>query len=148
MADMRKQLLTCIRAGMTSAEIAEALGISYSQVGHLISKYGLAGMRRPGPRKRTKAIEISELDLEPEPQKPSGHNADRHLCKTCKFRPRPELKVKGFGCNYIGETKHSRRCKVENCDKYEKGNPKKGSPEDFRGFRDYTILNGNYLHER
>lgn len=145
--DRKKQLEAYVRAGMGNAAIAEALGISEPGVGHLVKRYGLTGLRRPGARRKTETgVEVPEL--EPEPEKPAGHNADRHLCKTCRFRPRRELKVKGFGCNYIGDTNHSRGCKVENCDKYEKGNPKKGSPEDFKGFRDYTILNGNYLHER
>ena len=149
MEDMKKRIGQYIRAGMTNADIARTLGITESRLKHMVRKYGFTSMRRPGARRKTETgVEVPELEPEPEPEKPAGHNADRHLCKTCRFRPRRELKVKGFGCNYIGETNHSRGCKVENCDKYEKGNPKKGSSEDFKGFRDYTILNGNYLHER
>lgn len=47
-----------------------------------------------------------------------GPNADRHLCKTCKFRSnRPTVN----SCDYAGLMKHSRGCKVEECTKYEKG---------------------------
>lgn len=47
-------------------------------------------------------------------------NTDRHLCKTCRFRGKDYSKN---GCDYIEHTGKSRRCKVENCSVYEKGDP-------------------------
>lgn len=47
-------------------------------------------------------------------------NKDRHLCKKCKYRGRDQG---GYytTCDYIEITGHSRGCKVEECDKYERG---------------------------
>lgn len=47
----------------------------------------------------------------------NGHNADRHLCRTCRYRGYDGLN----GCDYIVFKGHSRGCKVEECDQYEKG---------------------------
>ena len=47
-----------------------------------------------------------------------GHNKNRILCRTCIYRARD------FGvnvCDYIEHVGHSRRCLVEDCDKYIKG---------------------------
>lgn len=55
-----------------------------------------------------------------------GHNADRHLCKTCKWRSTDNnIKSGANGCEYSIRHNHSRGCKVEDCNVYEKGNPKK-----------------------
>ena len=52
-------------------------------------------------------------------QRLQGFNADRHLCKTCKYRMKDKL-LKGHGanCNYIGITGESRKCDACICDKY------------------------------
>lgn len=48
----------------------------------------------------------------------TGKNADRHLCRKCKFRN------EHFGiCDYIGYMLKSRGCKAADCDKCE---PKSG----------------------
>lgn len=45
------------------------------------------------------------------------HNADRHLCRTCRYRGYGGLN----GCDYIVFKGHSRGCKVEECSRYERG---------------------------
>lgn len=55
-----------------------------------------------------------------------GHNADRHLCKTCKWRGNGKYaNSSAIGCEYSVKNGHSRGCKVEDCTMYEKGNPEK-----------------------
>lgn len=55
-----------------------------------------------------------------------GHNADRHLCKTCMWRSTDNnIKSGAAGCEYSLKHNHSRGCKVEDCTVYEKGDPKK-----------------------
>lgn len=126
MEDMKKRIGQYIRAGMTNADIARTLGITESRLKHMVRKYGLTGLRRPGARRKTKTgVEVPELEPEPEPEKPAGHNADRHLCRTCRFRMGPKLKAKGMGCDYLGNVGHSRGCRVEDCSVYEKGDPPK-----------------------
>lgn len=52
----------------------------------------------------------------------SGHNADRHLCKTCMYRAGGyERGRTGINCNYCDTVKHSRGCKVNECTVYVKG---------------------------
>lgn len=46
-----------------------------------------------------------------------GCNADRHLCRTCRYRGASGLN----GCDYILFEGHSRGCKVEECSRYERG---------------------------
>lgn len=53
-------------------------------------------------------------------QKDQGSNADRHLCKTCKWR---DEKSGSIWCDYYWKTKKSRPCEAENCTVYEKGDP-------------------------
>ena len=50
-----------------------------------------------------------------------GYNADRHLCKTCRFRGKQNGKN---NCDYIEHNKKRRGCKVEDCNVYEEGDPK------------------------
>lgn len=62
----------------------------------------------------------------PEPSKTEGvaegHNADRHLCRTCRFR---SMTSKRNGCDYIEHAKKSRGCSVEDCSVYEEGEPER-----------------------
>lgn len=52
----------------------------------------------------------------------SGNNADRHLCKTCKYRASYHDKCSlSANCNYILTAGHSRKCAADSCDKYVKG---------------------------
>lgn len=55
-----------------------------------------------------------------ESKKDQGSNADRHLCKTCKWR---DEKSGSIWCDYYWKTKKSRPCEAENCSVYEKGDP-------------------------
>lgn len=51
-----------------------------------------------------------------------GWNADRHGCRTCKYRARPwNAERTNGGCDYILIVGKSRGCEVEDCDKYIKG---------------------------
>ena len=52
-------------------------------------------------------------------KKHRNDNADRHLCRTCKYRA-SDTNSKN-GCDYIEIMGHSRGCSVTGCDKYEKG---------------------------
>lgn len=52
----------------------------------------------------------------------TGNNADRHLCKTCRYRASYHDRCSLLAnCNYILIVGHSRGCDTDNCDKYEKG---------------------------
>lgn len=53
-----------------------------------------------------------------------GRNADRHLCKTCKYRN--EYGKQNIWCFYWPRTGIERRtiCEVENCTVYERGTPR------------------------
>lgn len=52
----------------------------------------------------------------------SGRNADRHLCKTCRYRTGSyERSATGVSCNYWDLMSHSRGCKVAECTVYVKG---------------------------
>ena len=62
-----------------------------------------------------------------------GHNADRHLCKSCQYRGDGT-----YGCNYICITEHSRGCKAEDCDKYVRGARIKSNEKAMRNmYGDY-----------
>lgn len=122
MEDMKKRIGQYIRAGMTNADIARILGIKESRLKHLVRKYGLTGIRRPGARRKTETgVEVPEP--EPEPEKPAGHNADRHLCKTCMFRMTGTPKSNGMNCDYCSLNDHSRGCRADECTVYRKGAP-------------------------
>lgn len=122
MGDMKKRIGQYIRAGMTNADIARTLGITESRLKHLVRKYGLTGLRRPGVRRKTETgVEVPEL--EPEPEKPAGHNADRHLCRTCMFRMTGTPKSNGMNCDYCSLNDHSRGCRADECTVYQKGAP-------------------------
>ncbi len=56
----------------------------------------------------------------PKPESKTASNADRHKCRTCMFRATGN--TKGAGCSYIEITGHSRKCSVEECSVYQKGN--------------------------
>ena len=67
-----------------------------------------------------------ELQEEDEPIKnyPPGHNADRHLCRTCMYRGKSH-NSNGVGCEYALHNNHTRGCDVEDCNVYKKGEPGK-----------------------
>ena len=91
-----------MRHGIPNTEIAEKTGIKYSTVWAAAKKI------------RDQMAETK------------GKNADRHLCKTCKYRAATyNQKSTGIKCEYAlkSGTKRTRGCDVEDCDKYEKGAP-------------------------
>lgn len=49
--------------------------------------------------------------------KPTAANADRHLCRTCKWRDEQNGSI---WCDYYWQTKKDRPCEAENCTVYEK----------------------------
>lgn len=97
-----------MRQGLSDSEIAEKTGI----------KYGTVWMA---------AKKIREQLAETK-----GKNADRHLCRTRKYRAAAYIQNgSGVKCEYVlkSGTKRSRGCDVEDCDKYEKGAPVKVKEE-------------------
>lgn len=93
-----------LKEGKKIVEIAKALETDSSFISNKIKRYNL----RDG-------IGISSKE------KAEHINADRHLCKTCKYRIGVNYKVEGMHCNYIEITGHMRGCDAADCDKYEKG---------------------------
>ena len=88
--------------GLSVTEIAKQTGMKYNTVYYYLN-----------PDKCGKKANV--LKVAP------GHNADRHLCKTCRYRN--AAKSPKNGCDYAAIVGHSRGCEVEICDKHEKGNP-------------------------
>lgn len=97
-----------VRQGLSDSEIAKKTGIKYTTVWEAAKK-------------------IRERMAETK-----GKNADRHLCRTCKYRAAAYYpNGTGIKCEYAlkSGTKNSRGCDVEDCDKYEKGAPIKVKDE-------------------
>ena len=97
-----------VRQGLLDSEIAEKTGIKYRTVWAAAKKI------------RERLAETK------------GKNADRHLCKTCKYRAAAYYQNgSGIKCEYAlkSGTKRTRGCDVEDCDKYEKGAPVKMKDE-------------------
>lgn len=107
-----------VESGKTDKEIAELEHVSLTVVKRWIKENGLTGVRKKGRIPKSKP-EKQEKKPEPVPVIP-GHNADRHLCRTCQYRGRAES---GNGCDYIEHEEHSRSysCSVEDCSVYVKG---------------------------
>lgn len=80
--------------GMTRKEIAIRTGVAYGAVTRWLQG------RVPNAKK-------------------SGDNADRHLCQSCRYRANKYSN----GCDFLVITGMARRCKVEECNRYEKGTP-------------------------
>lgn len=102
-----------MREGKSNEEIAKLEDMSVSTLRRLITASGLGGIRKHGPRKQSKAKKVKE-----EPKPPAGRNADRHLCKTCKYRGSGYGHI---GCEYAYLQGRIRGCKVEDCTVYERG---------------------------
>lgn len=93
----REVIAELVVQGLSNKEIADKTGINYNTV------YSYAKDIR-------KLAAVGDI----------GKNADRHLCRRCRFRN------KHYGiCDYISYMHKSRGCKVADCDKYERG--KKGN---------------------
>ncbi len=96
-----------VRQGLADSEIAKKTGIKYGTVWAASKKI------------RDQLAETK------------GKNADRHLCKTCKYRAAASIQSSGIKCEYALKpgTGNTRGCDVEDCDKYEKGAPVKVKEE-------------------
>ena len=95
----REKALELAKEGKGAAEIARMIDAKYSTVYSWLN-----------PDKCKK----------PKPESKTASNADRHKCRTCMFRATGN--TKGAGCSYIEITGHSRKCSVEECSVYQKGN--------------------------
>lgn len=82
--------------GMSMKEISNTLGVPYSTVYCWVKK--------------------TNTSVKDE----KSSNADRHLCKTCRFRAGSGDRNHGIGCDYISQVGKSRGCSVEECTVYEK----------------------------
>lgn len=110
-----------VESGKTDKEIAELEHVSLTVVKRWIKEGGLIGVRKKGrvPKPKPEKLEKAKKKPDAVPVIP-GHNADRHLCKTCQYRGWPE---RGNGCDYIVHNPHSRSsiCSIEDCNVYVKG---------------------------
>lgn len=98
-AEKNKRIIAKLQAkGLNIKEIAKESGLNYSTVYWYLS---------------TGKIENENVDCN-EVGKP-GWNADRHACKTCKYRSGVK------GCDYYIVTDRMRGCNPEDCDKYKEG---------------------------
>ena len=70
-------------------------------------------------------------DIQPDMlgNEPVGPNADRHLCETCQYRGNKIVN----GCDYIENVRHSRGCKIAECDQYVKGPRIKSYRKKYKG---------------
>lgn len=101
-------VLELAEKGLSTSEIAKQTGIKYSTVyAHLNPEK--CNVKKP-------VVEKPKIEVTP------GHNADLHLCKSCKFRSKnPKIN----GCDYVLIAKRGRGCETADCNRYEKGEPKK-----------------------
>lgn len=114
----KEKLKSYLEAGLTNEQIGDIEHFEPNSISQMISKYGLQELGRKRMKKPKKKPVVQKKKL----KKEKGPNADRHLCKKCKYRsPRPEV----YGCDYSQQKMHSRGCQVAYCDKYEKGGRKK-----------------------
>lgn len=82
----------------TDKEIAELMGVRERLIRAWIDRHGLTGRRWKNRKQEQK-----------------GPNADRHLCRKCRYRHEG-----GRGCDYILITGKERGCLAEECNMYEK----------------------------
>lgn len=107
---VRETVLELKNQGLTVKDIVEKTGYKYGSVYNYYNGFD---------KKRSKQEKLNDIT--------PGHNADRHLCKTCRFRSKESSKN---GCDYIEHNKKSRGCKIEDCNVYEKGDPDKIKTEE------------------
>lgn len=105
---VREQIAQYIEQGLSVKEISEITGYCYNTV-----RYAVFPEKRSKSKNKDKQEEDKSTDWFP------GWNKNRKKCKTCKYRSRNKSVN---GCDYI-EHNHgrSRKCKVEDCDKYVRG---------------------------
>lgn len=95
------------------------MGASVATVKNWICESGLTGMRKRGTKQAGKRKKPDKQKVEVQTVEMIESNADRHKCRTCKYRDDPA--ASRGGCNYLGIVGHSRGCRVEDCNVYEKG---------------------------
>lgn len=98
--------------GLSNSEIVEKTGIKYQTV------YLYAKQVRDNQPKKPKEQQVLE------------DNSDRHLCKICAYRGsvfqgKSANSSSATGCEYAIIKGHPRGCSADNCNVFEKGNPKK-----------------------
>ena len=107
---VKDKIAPYIEQGLSVKEISEITGYGYHTVYYAVF-----------PEKRSdKKTKVKNNDCD---KKVIGWflgwNKDRKKCKTCKYRARSNSIN---GCDYIDHNKgKSRKCKVEDCDKYVRG---------------------------
>lgn len=94
-------VLEMAREGLSATEIATQTGMKYNTVYYYLN-----------PSKCGKKTSVPKVETVP------GHNADRHLCKTCRYRN--AAKSPKNGCDYATIAGHIRGCEVEYCNRHEK----------------------------
>ena len=118
-----------IAENKSNAEIAEMFGVPKSTVCYWVRANGLTDLRNV--KKIQTAISKRNLvekylkQIEDEHRVVTkGHNADRHLCKTCVWRTAQADFQKGIHCNFASCALRSRgqgKQSAADCDKYIKG---------------------------
>lgn len=110
------------KQGLTNKAIGERVYISDSAVAQRINqarKFGLdvpTSKERCAKKKRKRSAESKSNN--PNLAKSDAVNADRRLCKRCKYRA-GQCQINN--CDYIIITGKPRCCSAENCNKFEKG---------------------------
>lgn len=82
-----------------------AEGKSHAEIGRIF------GLSVTTVWKRAKKFQPAEVPVK------TANNADRHLCRTCKYRAEGAKK----GCDYYVITDEPRGCDPDECTKYVKG---------------------------
>ena len=106
---VREKIQPYIEQGLSVKEISKITGYGYNTVRYAIF---------PEKRSKSKKTQNSKDDNNVTGWF-LGWNKDRKKCKTCQYRSaKPSIN----NCDYIEHNDgRSRRCKVEDCDKYVKG---------------------------
>ncbi|MDD3404095.1 MAG: helix-turn-helix domain containing protein [Hespellia sp.] len=116
--DEKEQALELHRQGRSISEIAKITGVKYGTVYSWVKPDKCK-------KKRTGKTAVINKDFEDAVNQmiidgAVGKNADRHKCKSCRFRS----KASGDPiCDYVCKVGHSRGCNVEDCYVFEKGTP-------------------------
>lgn len=120
---MRDKIAPYIEQGLSIKEISEITGYCYNTVRYAVF-----------PEKRNGNKNTVSDDADNKKGWHIGWNKDRKKCKTCQYR---SAKPTVNGCDYIEHNKgRSRKCKVEDCDKYVRGrrlriNTRCGKDEEY-----------------
>lgn len=115
-SDRKKRVETVRRLsaqGMSVAEISRQTGIKYNTAYYMLYPEKRSAYKQRSMEKSRKTSGVDEGKVGQ-----SGWNADRHACRSCRYRARPEQVNR---CDYIEHARHSRGCAVEDCDRYVRG---------------------------